>query len=77
VWTTHGCYVGEGNRALDIAVAAREEACNALIRASEQLAKLCDDANKAYQETDLMAAESLNKQMLAAQDAPPPEAPRQ
>lgn len=65
VWISHGCYVGAGNTALDAAVAARKEACDALIAASQWLEQTARDAAVAYEETDILAAESINKQLAA------------
>lgn len=64
VWVTHGCYVGAGNTALDEAVAWRKKACEALEKASTYLAELCDQANQMYKDTDHLASENLNKQMV-------------
>lgn len=64
VWTTHGCYVGAGNSALDEAIEWRDKACKALADASEYLASLCHTANEMYKETDDFAAGNLKKQMV-------------
>lgn len=68
VWTTHGCYVGRANDALDSAVDSRDQACKKLKEASAYLASLCKEASKRYKEVDHSGARSLDKQLVHHDD---------